>query len=176
MLGRTALWQSEDTSHHSLLHSLVLSYIIKGVISTSTDRIENPATSLLPNTVTYLGNIRQRGHVDPASDLGSSKVIPMVLSLAQGRSAEQLGNSDSWEPSQSPADPRCSSLPLSLQLFPFFLFSFTISISLPSVEKTGKAAFQFWNGCFRQLLLSPSPLYPRCSQSCVKMSELCKLY
>lgn len=129
---------SQDRTWH-----LPNTYIIKGVISTSTDRIENPATSLLPNTVTYLGNIRQRGHVDPASDLGSSKVIPMVLSLAQGRSAEQLGNSDSWEPSQSPADPRCSSLPLSLQLFPFFLFSFTISISLPSVEKTGKAAFQF---------------------------------
>lgn len=116
------------------------------------------------------------GHVDPAPDLGNSKVIPMVLSLAQWRSAEQLGNSDSWEPSQSPADPRCSSLPLSLQLFPLSLFSFTISTPRPSVEKTGKAVFQLWNSCFRQLLLSPSPPYPRCSPSCVKMSELCKWY
>lgn len=67
-------------------------------------------------------------------------------------------------------------VPFSLFLsssFPLSLFSFTISTFLPSVDKKKnvKAVFQLWNGCFRQLLLSLSPAYARCSQSCVKMSE-----
>lgn len=66
----------------------------------------------------------------------SSKAIPMVLSLAHWRLTEQLGNTDSWEPPQSPTEPRCSSLPLS----PLSPFSFTISISSTTVEK-------YWQSC-----------------------------
>lgn len=133
------------------------------------------------NTVTNEGNGKITEHEAPAPDLGNSKVIPMVCSLAHQRLMEQLGNLNSWEHPRSPTDPRCSflpSVPTFLSCASFF-FIHCLSLS-PMCEKknkkktTGKDSFQLWVGCFRQLLLSPSFRYCRCSQSYTRMSESCK--
>lgn len=75
--------------------------VVKSWIGTNTARelriLQNPFLPLSDIEAVW-GNRVITGHVNPAPALWSNKVIPMVLSLAQWRSAEQLGYTDSWEP------------------------------------------------------------------------------
>lgn len=112
------------------------------------------------------------GHLNSFPDLGSRNEFSYSSLWHREGSSGQLGNSDSWEPPQSPADPRC--------LFPILssssclFFSFTISVSVPSAEKKLARKRSSCKMVVFANYFSPLPRHPRCSQSCVKMSELCR--
>lgn len=118
-------------------------------------------------------------------DIGLKMLLQaMWIELQNGRAAKSFpwfclwhseGQENSWEPLQSPADPRCSYLSFFSPALSLHLFSSSISLRLSPVKEgekkqTGKAVFQLWNGC-----CLPIAFPPRCSQSWVKMTKLCKI-
>lgn len=137
-------------------------------------KIWNSPASNEEDIRTISGETVIKGHLNSFPDLGSRKEFSYSSLWHREGSSGQLGNSDSWEPPQSPADPRC--------LFPILssssclFFSFTISVSVPSAEKNWQGSVPVVKWLFSPITSLPYPRHPRCSQSCVKMSELCRWY
>lgn len=186
MLGGRPYWQS--TGHQSPSSKELVSRLWSYRIKLSRVGFAPTLTGLrILHTVRYQGNMRQKSHYRacksssrPAEQQSHSHGS-LFGTVKVGRAAGKL-----WQLGTSSV----SSRPQMFLSPPFLSSSFPClcsrSPSLPlspvwrkkrkKKKKTGNAAFQLWNGCFRQLLPSHSSAYPRCSQSCVKMSELSKWY